>query len=213
MKAVCIYPADETTEFLRPIYDALSSLPSFIGVELTTDEKNIEEAINAINACDENDYIIFLGHGASHCLYKIDRTLFIGSDEFQMFQNKRIFLFACRSAEFITRNSTITPREHIGFGNMLTDWSEVVVERDADVNAYPGIDKDIISEYRGILTEIISETLVKTLDSAENYHLLFLRIKLSLNKKIAHLLTEKTTLGYRVLANLLYNTKVEMIFG
>lgn len=213
MKVVCIYPADGTTGFLRPIYDALSALPSFIGIELKTDKGDIEKAISIINACDENTYILFLGHGASHCLYKMDRTPFIGSNEFRIFQNKRIFLFACRSAEFIRRNNTIIPKEYIGFGNMLTDWSEVITERDADANAYIGVDESIISEYKGILTGIISESLVKTISSEENYYSLYLRIKLSFNKKITHLLMEKTFPGYRALANLLYETKIEMITG
>lgn len=213
MKGLCIYPADETTEFLRPIYEALSALPSFIGIELTTDNKNIEQAIKAINSCDENAHILFLGHGASHCLYKIDRTPFIGSGEFQMFQNKRIFLFACRSADFIKKNSAIIPKEYIGFGNMLTDLSEVIAERDADASAYLGIDETIISKYKEILIETISESLKRTIGLAEDYNSLYLRIKLSFNKRIANLLTEKTFSGYRILANLLYETKTEMIIG
>lgn len=213
MKIVCIYPVDETTEFLRPIYDALSEFPSFTGFDFINDEKDVEAVLHTINACDTYDYIIFLGHGSSNCLYNVNKTHLIGNNEFSIFQNKRMFLLACRSSEFISKNDNITPKEYIGFGDMLTDWSEVVTERDAENNAYPGIDEDIILEYRKILTEIISDSLVKAIKMLENNNSLYLRIKLYFNKKIASLLMQKTYPGYRVLANLLYETKKEMVAG
>lgn len=81
MKILCLYPMDETTLFLNPIFDFLSNMDSFKGIRFESNEKDVELAIDAIKTCDEDTIIIFLGHGASHCLYKGDNTPFIGNEK------------------------------------------------------------------------------------------------------------------------------------
>lgn len=63
MKILCLYPMDETTLFLNPIFDFLSNMDSFKGIRFESNEKDVELAIDAIKTCDEDTIIIFLGHG------------------------------------------------------------------------------------------------------------------------------------------------------
>ena len=210
MKILCLYPMDETTLFLNPIFDFLSNMVSFKGIRFESNEKDVELAIDAIKTCDEDTIIIFLGHGASHCLYKGDNTPFIGNEKIHLLANKRIFLLACRSAEFIDSNKNIEFKSSIGFGNMLTDWSEVLVERDADANAYPDISIEVIELYRSKLVNSIQCAWSRTITSQKDFEYLYLQIKLFINKEITELLTKKNIPNYIALANLLYETKTEM---
>lgn len=213
MKILCLYPLDETTLFLNPIFDFLSNIDSFKGVRFESNEKDVEAAINAIKTSDEDTTIIFLGHGASHCLYKGDNTPFIGNKELQLLANKRIFLLACRSVEFIESNKNIKFKSYIGFGNMLTDWSEVLVERDADAYAYTDISIEVIELYRSKLVNSIQSAWSRTLSLQKDFEYLYLQIKLSINKEIAELLIKKNIPNYAALVNLLYETKTEMSLG
>lgn len=48
MKILCLYPMDETTLFLNPIFDFLSNMDSFKGIRFESNEKDVELAIDAI---------------------------------------------------------------------------------------------------------------------------------------------------------------------
>lgn len=39
MKILCLYPMDETTLFLNPIFDFLSNMDSFKGIRFESNEK------------------------------------------------------------------------------------------------------------------------------------------------------------------------------
>ena len=63
-KTVCIYPKDESTDFLSPLYDFLCE-KGCEGWHKDTTE-NTDEVYAFIKGAD---CIIFLGHGASDTLY------------------------------------------------------------------------------------------------------------------------------------------------
>lgn len=206
MKILCIYPVDETTEFLKSIYEMLTGSEAFSCVSV---ENNV---VQAIRGCDDDTTIIFLGHGASHCLYGRNRVPLIRNSDFEIFESKRIFLLACRSEEFITNNKATSPKEYIGFGNMPTEWEEIVAERDNDAFAYPNVDETIIQLYRGILADVISFTLSKTINLGKDFRYLYFLIKLLLNKHIVRLVKEEHTPQARALSKLLYDTKKDIIY-
>lgn len=210
MKVICIFPTDVSTDFLEPIYSSLSTLGSFYGYRIGKREEEIDSVIKDIKKSEDGTTIVFLGHGASYCLYKSDHTPLFNNENFNIFQNKRIFFFSCRSAEFIDTNRHIPLTEYFGFGNMITDLDEVLAARNEDANAYPNIDGEVISSYKQILTDILSKKLAGSLGSDKKFNDLHLQIKLLVNKEIAITLKEKKHPNYRALASLLYDTKCEM---
>ena len=115
-----------------------------------------------------------------------------------------------RQDDIIDSNKNIEFKSSIGFGNMLTDWSEVLVERDADANAYPDISIEVIELYRSKLVNSIQCAWSRTITSQKDFEYLYLQIKLFINKEITELLTKKNIPNYIALANLLYETKTEM---
>ena len=85
-KLICIFPEDKTTDFLLPIYDQLETLSDFIGYRFDTNDssktKNLHDELLQI---DENDFIIFLGHGSSNKLYgSVDKN----SEKLALFDKK-----------------------------------------------------------------------------------------------------------------------------
>ena len=69
-KLMCIYPVDKTTDFLLPIYEQLELLPDFVGYRFdTNDSSKTKNLHNASHQIAENDFVFFLGHGASNKLY------------------------------------------------------------------------------------------------------------------------------------------------
>ena len=65
---LCIYPKDATTEFLRPVYNAICAKPHVVGLELDTieDDDFLEKLSDHLA---DADGVFFLGHGSSTCLY------------------------------------------------------------------------------------------------------------------------------------------------
>ena len=113
-KTVCIYPKDESTDFLSPLYDFLCE-KGCEGLHKDTTE-NTDEAYALIK---EADSIIFLGHGASDTLYGSPQdgefTVLINETNIQeLLYGKRCFILACNSYEFC-ENYNLT--SFIGFGN------------------------------------------------------------------------------------------------
>ena len=96
-KTVCIYPKDESTDFLSPLYDFLCE-KGCEGWHKDTTE-NTDEAYALIK---EADSIIFLGHGASDTLYGSPQdgefTVLINETNIQvLLYGKRCFILACNS--------------------------------------------------------------------------------------------------------------------
>ena len=67
---ICIYPEDETTSFLLPVYECLSNLPNFVGYRNNTTQPDCTRLIiDALTRADSSSIVVFLGHGASNKLY------------------------------------------------------------------------------------------------------------------------------------------------
>lgn len=139
-KTVCIYPKDESTDFLSPLYDFLCE-KGCEGWHKDTTE-NTDEAYALIK---EADSIIFLGHGASDTLYGSPQdgefTVLINETNIQeLLYGKRCFILACNSYEFC-ENYNLT--SFIGFGNMPTGIVDVKIAMEADTT-FPSLEKKIL---------------------------------------------------------------------
>ena len=139
-KTVCIYPKDESTDFLSPLYDFLCE-KGCEGLHKDTTE-NTDEAYALIK---EADSIIFLGHGASDTLYGSPQdgefTVLINETNIQeLLYGKRCFILACNSYEFC-ENYNLT--SFIGFGNMPTGIVDVKIAMEADTT-FPSLEKEDI---------------------------------------------------------------------
>ena len=142
---VCIFPKDETTDFLLPLYDKLCSL-GFKGLHVDTND-NIELVIEAI---DKAKVVVFLGHGTSYSLmgtpFNGDKTNIIHKENISILKDKRIFLLSCRSSEFC---ETYNLYPSIGFGMMPTGLEDVHSMIDEDVN-FPALEQQDIDVYNKV---------------------------------------------------------------
>lgn len=205
-KLVCIYPIDPTTNFLMPIYKQLQSYSNFTGYRIDTTKEEARNALFAdIQNITESHIVFFLGHGASNKLYG---SPYKDEKKQELFNKKNIsnltqsnfICFACRSKEFAQG----VFQNYIGFGNIISDFSEVTAERDlGDFNYLDWAKENDIQLFRGKIVE----AFVKSIDytrcaSLSNMYRMF---RLFINCEIANLLVEKKINNYRGIADMLYD--------
>lgn len=209
-----IKPVDISISFLEPIFNGLVSYNSII---IEPNEESYERGIQHINEMPDSSTIVFLGHGASHCLYgahdlSFERKPLVNNSNISIFKNKNIFSLSCRSSEFLDRNRSIM-KQFIGFGNLPTDWNDIVAERDFGNPYYlSNIQEEDVSYYKKTLVEIIHSSLSKSRFKIDDFEKIYLHTKLMLNKEISKILIQKPMPNYRLLADIWYETKREMSF-
>lgn len=209
-----IKPVDESILFLEPIFEGLVNFYSII---IEPKEESYELGIQEIDKMPDSSIIIFLGHGASHCLYgahdlSFERKPLVNSSNISIFQNKSVFSLSCRSSEFLYKNRDVM-KQFIGFGNLPTDWDDIVAERDfGDPNYLANIQEEDIAYYKSTLADIIYQSFIRNKISIGEFEKIFLHIKLMINKEISKILIEKPMPNYRLLADIWYETKQEMRF-
>ena len=119
---LCIYPKDSTTEFLRPVYNAICAKPHVVGLELDTieDDDFLEKLSDHLA---DADFVFFLGHGSSSCLYGTNLNPLIDDKmgNIESLRNKSLLLFACKSAEFIKNYHF---QDSLGFGFIPTSLDD-----------------------------------------------------------------------------------------
>lgn len=210
-KLICIYPKDETTDFLLPIYEQLESLSDFVGYRFDTNDssktKNLHDKLLQVT---DNDFIIFLGHGASNKLYgSVDEngeklTLFDKKNS-ECIKKASFVGVACRSKDFADKHLS----NYIGFGDITSDYSEVLEERNVGDPDYLewASEADIINfqnEFVGAIVDAVK--LSECCDLCSLYKM----VKLSFNKRIASLLMNRHLRNYRQIADMLYDINDEM---
>lgn len=213
MEIICIYPFDESTNFLMPIYKYLENTDGFKGLRISENGDNINSCYELIQSCSSNAIIVFLGHGCSHCLYYGNKQSLIDKDKFNIFSSKRIFLLSCRSSDFIENQKPDQVNSYIGFGDLLTDWTEVLSERESNSFAYKDMSEDIISLFKDFLVRSILESFSNFILFNKDFQYLHLQIKLRFNRKFCGLLRDKNDVkSNRIYANLLFESKNEIVF-
>lgn len=205
-KTVCIFPKDETTDFLMPLYELLCSREVEGWHEDTVNNETI-----VIDKINESETVIFLGHGSSSTLYgspnKEELTDLITHDNVhELLDGKRCFLLACNSEEFC---SNYNLSNSIGFGNMPTGMRDVFIAMDNDVS-FPDLEQEDVDVYNKSLVRALIRAF-KT-SSFEDFDTLYAKICLYINVEITECLTLKPCEKYREVADLLQDLKNECKF-
>ena len=198
-KLICIYPKDKTTDFLLPIYEQLETLSDFAGYRFdTNDSSKTKVFYDDLKQLDDDSIIFFLGHGASNKMYgSVDKdgnklTLFDKTNT-EDIKNTKFVGIACRSKDFAYNHLL----NYIGFGDITSDYSEVLEERNIGDPDY---------EFVGAITDAVR------LSECANLHLIYKMTKLCLNKRIASLLINRQLQNYRQIADMLYDINDELQF-
>ncbi|RYE59521.1 MAG: hypothetical protein EOP48_00595 [Sphingobacteriales bacterium] len=214
-----IFPQDPTTAFLRPVVEqairAGATQDQVVLYELEPNDDSHSVCKEALRNIAEGSTIVFLGHGSSTSLsgakgagYHMRE--FITSNDRHLFNGKIVVLFSCRSNDFIKRldNNFISA---IGFGDMPTDWEEIMSAREFEIGSYLGITEDLIVTFREALIRIFSTSLVQSIRESKTAGELSLLIKLLLNKELTNASYEARKTGNYALCDLLYEMKHEKV--
>ena len=209
-KIVCIYPIDKTTEFLLPIFERLQKESNFIDYRFDTNDTNsVNKMKDDLSNLEQPSFIVFLGHVASYCLYgtpeENKKKVLFSADDLSLFQNHNCFFLSCRSSEYLSGKA----QSYIGFGDIPTDYLEIISERDlGDIHYMCGIDETDIELYKKYIVDIILHTI--DCCGCDSLLIFYNKIKLYINKRIADLLVNKEIQNYRLMADLLYSWKSEI---
>ena len=215
-KIVCVYPTDDTTDFLGPITDVLKAQGAIIIRGDTTEEGHRKEIADQIKELTEQDIFVFMGHGTSYCLYGTPQ-----SDEDQpLFGDKRLaipkchgsLLISCRSSEFIKSQRLVNS---IGFGEIPATWEEILRLRNENSNCYSGIDKDTIPTYQDSFIKALCKALQLWDPSSQTLRQLYQNIQLCITGQIVRHLLDKESLLLKQrqgLFEMLYELKQETDF-
>lgn len=210
---ICIFPKDESTDFLFPIYEFLSKSDSFWGIRSDNNEELYQFVRKKIETIkDENNLIVFIGHGASNCLYgtpKNDEKIkLFEQSNIGIFANQSVFFLSCRSSEFINNIPKGNKVNGIGFGDIITEYREVIAERDTGDSSFGAdINIDVIENFNDLLVNIIKDTFKYSAAQNMDLYNLFLNLKLIINKNISDILVNKNIKHYRTVADLLVDMK------
>ena len=200
-KTVCIYPQnDDTTFFLRPLCDHVCS---------TFDAKEVNYCSSDIHSCDkifdeikDAETIFFLGHGESTCLYASiseNSVALFNKENSSILKNKKLFLLACNSGQFI-KNCDF--HNAIGFGFLPTSLYDARHARKLHSLRIEHLKEDDIKCYNNSLVNALIKTL--SVATLTDFFLLKERLKFNISREIVHILLEKGTPNYRMIADVTY---------
>lgn len=206
-KAVCIYPQDTTTDFLRPLCDHICT--TFDAVEVGYDTSSDDDPMEIIfDEIKDAQTVFFLGHGMSTCLYAsiLDNVELFNKENISLLEGKRLFLLACNSDQFITKFKLA---DAIGFGFLPT--SEEDIERTKqyhklDISTTGILDVDC---FKAALVESLINTLSE--ETMNDFYLLKERLLFNTSKEIADCLVNKKSTKYRIVADELFYFYKDMV--
>lgn len=221
-KIICIYPDDSSTRSLNTIpYILKKNFPSiFHCYKIKPNDKSHEDCLKRTNSGSE-EFVIFLGHGQSNKLFgaiskntdvfSTEYTVQYKNDDFinkaniEVFKGKNVFCLSCYSNVNLGKWACEKgANSFIGFGNIPTDW-EISYEKIF-------LSKKDFYLHRKLITEIILNTLLISIDEKYNMIKIVNLIKILTNNKIVELIKEDIT--HKWVINQLYSFKKEIvIFG
>lgn len=213
-----IYPQDKSTDFLQGIPNFLFDKfgeQRFIFRRLGFTEEAIQECRALIGQISLGSFVIFLGHGSSIALMgartsHLQESVLINRDQISLFQKKEVLFLSCRSSDFL-KNQEISG---IGFGDLITDMSEVIGRRDHEFDAYRHPKGDIreedIHQFNEFLVDVVRLSLHDAIKNGLSIQDLYLRLRLRFNRFIFNLIKENKPTDVRWIANLLLEAKTEM---
>ena len=199
-KAVCIYPEDCTTDFLRPLCNHICA--SFDAVEVGYDISGNDDPLEAIfNEIKEAQTIFFLGHGMSTCLYAsiVDNVKLIDENNISLLAGKRLFLLACDSNQLIDKYKIANS---IGFGFLPTSLDDARSPRIFHNIPKDNLKSEDVAVYKIGLVNILINTLSK--ETLADFYLLKRRLLFNTSLEIVDCLINKKCPNYRIVADELY---------
>lgn len=210
-KLVCIFPEDESTDSLLPIYEQLKSISGFVGYRFNTlDSQKRNNLYEELNQLEGNAVLVFLGHGASNKLYGSveengNKQVLFDKENTEHLKNLDFLCIACRSSEFAYNHF----QNYIGFGDITSDFSEVMAERNiCDPNFMDWASENDIINFRNVFVQAITNAIL--LSSCTNLYSLYKMIRLCFNKQIVELLKNKSLTNYRQIADMLFDVLQDM---
>lgn len=206
-KAVCIYPQDATTDFLRPLCDHICT--TFDAVEVGYDTSGDDDPLEVIyNEIKDAQTVFFLGHGMSTCLYAsiLDNVELFHKDNISLLEGKHLFLLACNSDQFITKFKL---SDAIGFGFLPTSEDDIrgtKVYHNMDISSTCILDVDC---FKTALVQCLINTLSG--ETLNDFHIFKERMLFNTCCEIVNCLTNKQSTNYRVVADELYYMYKDMV--
>lgn len=214
-----IYPSDDTTKFLLEIPKRIKNergQESLNLIEVLPNEDSYSKKLLEIEAIPDNSVILFMGHGQEDKLWGAENEAFIKRPfitkvQSKVFSDKFVFLLSCNSNDFLKgtfRFSKII--SSIGFGSLPTDMAEV---KNSKRLKELGVNENIIEKYKVVLIELVSTVFSEMIEGNQNFSQLSTNFILRLNKKISEvILDDPTSKDNRILADLLFQMKSEMVY-
>ncbi|MEE0911436.1 MAG: hypothetical protein U0L67_03190 [Paludibacteraceae bacterium] len=205
-KIVCIYPEDETTAFLQPLYVHICDTISAVGIHNdTTDEDGSLD--NIYDEIKDAECVIFLGHGTSSILYgsRYDNVVF-ESNNHNLLDGKRLLLLSCNSNQFIKKYEK---NDSIGFGFLPTSLDDVRLTRTLHNVNIENIEKIDVDAYNMALVQSLINTI--SLNTMFDFHLFKERLKFNISREIVSCLIKRDVPNYRIVADMLYYVYKDMI--
>jgi len=98
MKTLVIHPHDQSTHFLKPIYNDIPNKTIITG-GLFVDEVN--------KLIYNHDQIIMLGHGSPRGLFGVNfnRSYVVGEDQVELLQDKECIFIWCHADQFVKEHN------------------------------------------------------------------------------------------------------------
>ena len=192
-RIVCVFPVDDSTTFLEPVRIVLEKkLDATIIRGDTTKEEHRKEIMAQLCELTEQDVFVFMGHGASCCLYGSPQggelqPLF-GKGAISLPKRVGSLLISCRSGDFIRSEQLVNA---IGFGEIPATWEEIRRLRDEDRGCYSGVDENTIPEYRNSLVQALCGAL-RLWNPSSPLRQLYQNIRLCITGQIVRLHLDQT---------------------
>ena len=208
-----MFPMDDSTNFLEPVRIVLEKkLDATIIRGDTTKEEHRNEIMAQLCELTEQDVFVFMGHGASYCLYGSPQggelqPLF-GRDALSLPNRSRSLLISCRSNDFTESQQWVNA---IGFGEIPATWEEMCKLREEDCSCYAGVDEDTIPEYQNSLVQALCGAL-RLWNPPSPLRQLYQNIRLCITGQIVRLHLDQTLAQdqRQGLVEMLYDLKLEV---
>ena len=208
-KVLCIFPQEQTTSFLQPVYEMLVRMGAE-GFNHNTVESD-EDLQSILHAqINESDFVIVLCHGCSTCLYGtqgesgFDGNELLSGVDLNQLKDKKLMLFSCNSAELAKKNKYTSS---VVFGLIP---STIYETQNAEFHKLPMKELD----ERDI--EVIQQSLVRvwlrTLKQVgfEDLRLFCDTFCFFLDVEIVDILIRRMTSHFRTIADILFYMKKDM---
>ena len=207
-KTVCIYPEDQTTDFLLPLYEHICNNMHAVGIHTDTTEE--DDSLDKIyEEIKDAEVVIFLGHGTSKMLYgsRCANVVFEEANQ-ELLHNKRLLLLSCNSNQFV-HNCGL--ENAIGFGFLPTSLDDVRQTRKLHEIWIEDLDKKDVDCFNTSLVQAFVSTMSD--DTMSDFHLFKERLKFNISKEIVQYLLKRGTPCFRTVADELYYVYKDSIIG